>query len=105
VNFQVAMLGLLYALAIYSMWRDRKSVLPTELKPLRRRYLMNAGFVAVVILVFGWEAVFEFPTKWGKNSDKLFAGYLLLQGVRAFFQARREREAWNLAAVREIMES
>ena len=97
----VILIGALYCLTLFTIWKDRNSVLPVVAKSLRRRFYFN---LFQVILCAG-VGVFNVLYKgYSTRIDLMFGGYVVLQGFRAGIQAWRERVAWKESIVKEVME-
>jgi hypothetical protein len=98
------------ALQSYGIWKDRKESVTSEIlkgpsgRLLWRVRISVAG--AVIMPCFLITDVIYNRAIFGSSfRDTLFTVFLLLGLVRHLIQLRRERDAFRMACVREVMES
>jgi high-affinity Fe2+/Pb2+ permease len=87
--------------AIYSTWKDRKTISTMSMKWLRFSIIWNVFVLFVCATLF----IYVCLQTERKRADWISGCYAILQGFRTWSQACRERRAWNMAVVQGIMES
>jgi hypothetical protein len=91
--------GIWVGLSVLQVWGlnlDRKKKLSSSPNGLKRDLYFH---IAVLVACFGCSLAMVKLENWA------FFPYMLLTGIRATLQARRERQAWKMAIVQNIMES